>query len=445
MCKNPLTIEEGLVVACRKCERCRYNRVKDWAGRNIAQAKVSRASFACTLTYGPELDASRMPIPGKSDHIRMTVLTYSDVQKFLKYLRSHLGYACDYLVTGEYGSEKARAHWHIILHFRDKVPEHVLNKNFSDRHVNEDGHLFNFDVCKAWPHGFMFWKKHTFETAFYNCKYILKDEADEASQRKPQMSKKPPLGAAYFRQLADLHVEQHLAPQSLMYRFPEVKKDDGSPLEFMLQGRSAEMYIEHFIKRWAEVHGDKRRPKSLLVDLFEEYGKLVFDEDAMLKRQALREQFPRGESKQRIPSAAEFKLSAREAIKARDLRNAERAAEDREIWETRWIYSANGEERQRREQLIEQEQFKREFLFQVEFEQYREYRENFDWKFISGKGWCSVGPRSSEGGALSFGAWRVQQRVHVVRQGRREFCERLGPVGKYNRHYGSGRSSQEPA
>lgn len=438
MCLAPSTLANGQQIACRKCKLCRFNRIKDIAGRNVAQSKVSKASFAVTLTYGPELGEDRMPIPGRKDHLRMTVMTYSDVQKFLKYLRSHLGYACDFFVTGENGSLKGRVHWHMILHFRDKVPEHVLNTRFSDRHKNDDGKLFDFPVCKAWPHGFMQWKKAEYRHVLYACKYILKDEKDPAAQRKPVMSKAPPLGLAYFRKVAEQHVRQGIAPQTLEYRFPEIKMSKTrEPVLFYLQGRSAELYLDHFIETWARERPNQPRPNSDLVDLYERYGQVVHDENALL----IRREFPKGESRQKLPTGAEIKTMAAQAEAEKAERQWQRKVEETSEWFEQWISEAEDEqERQAR---------RREFVW---FEQRRgqelakqQHAKGLIWQF--GKGWfepkadeqCECGaahgqpePHSGGEGPGVDEHWDAQSGVG------RAADYGSGKVGKWNRHYGAG-------
>lgn len=430
MCQEWPTLADGTKIRCRKCELCLFNKVKDWAGRNIAQSKVSTKSFAITLTYGPELDEKRMPIPGRSDHIRTAVLTYSDVQDFFKYLRWQ-GYKFAYFVTGEFGSLKGRAHWHVILHFRGKVPSHELSTDtriirFSDRHVNDAGKLFNHEVCKAWPHGFMQWKPARYEHVFYNCKYILKDEGDEAAQRKPQPSKKPPLGALYFQKVAEQAVKQGLAPQSLKYTFPEIRnRETGQLIEFELSGRSAELYLEHFIKVWARERPEQVRPNSPLVDLFEEYGQVVYDEAKLL---AKREEMEHGrESKERFPTSAEWQRHKRDVADKRESDEWKRIllrAEDY-IGKT-----SDGEERQKRqiefEQLVHDDEHRR---FQKLHQSGKVWQFGKGW-FQSGEEFCecewygclrkpySSSPRSGEGAKPQSGepGW-------------------LGKIGKINRDY----------
>jgi len=266
MCLNPSKIAEIGFVACRECWQCRETTVDDWVGRNIAESRTAKAAFVVTLTYGQDRTT------GDIDHIRAAVLTYSDVQKYLKRLRTN-GYPPRYFVVGEYGSMKGRAHWHIILYFQDNVPEHKLRENFMEKH---------------WPHGWSYWDKSTPEAVRYACKYLLKDPADDEKQGwGPMPSKKPPLGHEYFRQLADLHVQQGISPQDVSYSFPEVRRinkharakgpkllrETAKPVRFMMRGKTAENFVAYFVARWREVYGDDP-PRSELIWAYE-HKKLV--------------------------------------------------------------------------------------------------------------------------------------------------------------------------
>lgn len=249
MCLNPMKISDVGWVACRECWQCRETKVDDWVGRNIAESKTAKASHVVTLTYGQERTT------GDIDHIKAAVLTYSDVQKYLKYLRAD-GFPVRYFVVGEYGSMKGRAHWHIILYWQGAVPDHKLRENFMEKH---------------WPHGWSYWDKSSPEAVRYACKYLLKDPVDEEKQGwGPMPSKKPPLGHDYFRWLADEHVQQGLAPQSLFYSFPDVSRipaharakgakslrEKAKPVQFHMAGKTAENFLSYFIDRWREVYGD---------------------------------------------------------------------------------------------------------------------------------------------------------------------------------------------
>ncbi|QCS37278.1 replication initiation protein [Tortoise microvirus 79] len=261
MCIAPVRLDNGLEVACRDCWQCRANRVNDWVGRCIAESKSSVASHMVTLTYGRGEE-------GTPDHPHAVYLTYSDVQKFLKRLRKDK-FPVRYFAVGEYGSAKGRAHWHIIMFWKQRVPEHQLDKRI---HI------------PYWDYGFTFWQEVSYESFRYAAKYIQKDIGAETRQAKQvvcRMSKLPPLGMPYFRELAERYVVAKMAPQDLFYYWPEVLSRTGQKVQFKLQGRSAELFLEHYAYVWRMRYPGVHMPVSELV---EEYlDAQVSDEVEMLK------------------------------------------------------------------------------------------------------------------------------------------------------------------
>lgn len=257
MCTNPHKIADVGWVACRECWQCRERKVDDWVGRNIAESKTSTAAHVVTLTYGEDRTV------GGIDHLRAAVLTYSDVQKYLKHLRAD-GFPVRYFAVGEYGSKKGRAHWHIVLYWQDAVPEHKRRENFMQKH---------------WPHGWSYWDDVSASAIRYACKYLQKDMEDDARQGfGPMPSKKPPLGDAYFRQLARQYVEQGISPQNLFYSFPDVTRvphgtrgkthkqfrEAAKPVQFMMRDKTAENFCRYFVEGWREVHQDEP-PRSPVI------------------------------------------------------------------------------------------------------------------------------------------------------------------------------------
>lgn len=273
MCLNPVKISDVGFVACRECWQCRETKVDDWVGRCIAESKTATGAHAITLTYGRDMST------GDVDNIRAAVLTYSDVQKYLKYLRAD-GFPVRYFVVGEYGSLKGRAHWHIIMYWQGEIPDHVLEKNFMQKH---------------WTHGWSYWRECHVHSVRYACKYLLKDIEDpDAQSWGPLMSKKPPLGHEYFCWLADEHVRQGISPKNLFYTFPDVKRipaharakgakslrEKARPVQFRMSGKTAENFLSYFIERWREVYGDDP-PKSDLIWAF--LGKRLDEYQAMIE------------------------------------------------------------------------------------------------------------------------------------------------------------------
>lgn len=283
MCLNPNLVSDVGFVACRECWQCRERKIDDWVGRNIAESKTAKAAHVVTLTYGEDRST------GDIDHLRASVLTYSDVQKYLKLLRVN-GYPVRYFAVGEYGSKKGRAHWHIVLYWQGKIPDHKLRENFNERH---------------WPHGWSYWDKATPEAVRYACKYILKDTGDDARQGYgPMPSKVPPLGDAYFRQLAAKYVQAGLAPQDLYYSFPDVRRvphgtraktakgfrDAAKPVQFLLSGKSAENYVRYYMEEWRRQHGTEP-PASPLVYGWYDDGRDMTSHDKKTWAQEQLEQF----------------------------------------------------------------------------------------------------------------------------------------------------------
>lgn len=245
MCINPSLLQSGSLVPCRNCWQCREDRTNDWVGRCIAETKTATAANFVTLTYGRDDE-------GQSDHIRARVLTYSDVQKFFKRLRRS-GYAFKYFVVGEYGSAKGRAHWHALMFWRGRKPP---TDTSGRAHITE------------WPHGHVDWDEVNTETARYVCKYLTKDAHDVEAQAIFHMSKRTPLGAEYFQQLAGRYVENGLSPQDLYYSFPESRNAAGKLVRYYLTGASAELYLKGFISQWRQRHGNDNWPGSELIEAY---------------------------------------------------------------------------------------------------------------------------------------------------------------------------------
>lgn len=227
MCIRPVKLADGQMISCRECWQCRQRKIDDWVGRCIAEGKTAVGTSCVTLTYGADEN-------GDTDHIRAAILTYSDVQGYFKRLRAN-GFPLRYFVVGEYGKEKGRAHWHAILFWQKKIPPHELRTNFMERH---------------WPHGYSFWDENNDRAIRYACKYLQKDLNASERQGHMALSKKPPLGDAYFKILAKRYVEQGLAPQDLFYSFPE-----GKGKRYMMQGVTADNFLREFLELWELFHG----------------------------------------------------------------------------------------------------------------------------------------------------------------------------------------------
>lgn len=238
MCISPIT-HNGTTFRCSKCWQCRSNKVQDWVGRCIAESRTSSDTMFVTLTYGG------------GDTPEAAILTYSHVQNYMKRMR-WAGYRFKYLVAGEYGSRKGRAHWHVIFFFDGKMPVRDLMKNTQ---------------CEFWPHGHSWWEKADMKSFRYVCKYVVKDMDDQHAQSYIAMSRRPFVGRDYFGLLAQTHVDMGLSPQNLYYRFEESRDLNKKIVQHYMHGAVGRYFLAEYVERFAKKHGEYAHyPNSTLVD-----------------------------------------------------------------------------------------------------------------------------------------------------------------------------------
>ncbi len=205
---------EAVPTACRQCWRCKQNRLNDYVGRAMAEFSTSAASCCISLTYAPR------------DDLADKVLQPRHFQLFIKMLR-RAGHKVRYLVAGEYGELKGRAHFHALLFFEhiQPLPEGVTPPEFgsADAPFCREIPFKRMVHIREWPHGHISvdWSASE-RSARYVCKYLLSDDKNNAWF---SLSKKPPLGAAWFAQKAASAVEYGVLPSSFEYLPPGGSKD----------------------------------------------------------------------------------------------------------------------------------------------------------------------------------------------------------------------------
>lgn len=243
MCINPIEVianGRAQAVACRKCKQCRDNRVRDWVGRCIAESQDAVATSFITMTYGSD---NRINYGG--DNLAARILTYSDVQRWLKRLRKS-GHPLRYFLAGEYGPAKGRAHWHVLAFWQRREPNHVHGIKWWD-----DPYWSAFA-----DGGHTLWEDFDHAQVGYVCKYVLKDQV-QGVDSEFHMSRLPPLGSAYFLRRAREFVDQGLVPGDAEYSFPDVRvKKTGLPRKFMMRGAVLRLFCTEFVRLWRERYGE---------------------------------------------------------------------------------------------------------------------------------------------------------------------------------------------
>jgi hypothetical protein len=191
---------------------------------------------------------------------------YKDVQDMMKRLRKR--YKVRYIVAGEYGTAKGRAHWHIVLFFKGEAPK-------IEQDVRVD--------WKYWPHGFSYFQQPDWKGFQYVLKYVLKDTDLDSADSHLAMSKKPPLGYEFFEELAKQHVEQAVLPRSYKYKIVGVRKDNGTEKVFMMQGKTRENFMNAIKIGWVEKYG--KEPSSEFYEEWDEKNYSVeYTDEELIKR-----------------------------------------------------------------------------------------------------------------------------------------------------------------
>lgn len=161
----------------------------------------------------------------------------------LKRLRAD-GFNLRYLCAGEHGERKGRAHWHIILFFQGIAPELP-----NERRIE----------WKYWPHGMVYSQMPDYGGFCYLLKYTLKDDNQRAFKKRLRLSKYPPIGALYFKHLAQRMADGGFAMHSPEYSFGHCRTRGSDGVErarrFWLWDRSRELFLAAYVEHFRRVHG----------------------------------------------------------------------------------------------------------------------------------------------------------------------------------------------
>ena len=146
---------------CGKCIACRLEYARQWAVRCVHEAQMHSQNCFITLTYS-------------DTHLKSPKLDYSDFQKFVKRLRKTLDLPIGVFVTGEYGENTKRPHFHALIfgwtpsdlvYYRttDRGDKIYTSKNLDKLWGNNDPNSRPSEIGQI-----------TFESAGYTARYAAK-------------------------------------------------------------------------------------------------------------------------------------------------------------------------------------------------------------------------------------------------------------------------------
>lgn len=206
---------------CRKCDQCRTARRMHWIGRGLAEARFSKSLWMLNLTY--------------RDDVKGSALTYSDVQLMFKRLRK-AGFEFTYIVVGEHGSKRGRAHWHVLVFWKGDEPPVEFGKRIQ---------------WPFWDHGHSFIERprSMASATTYVIDYIDKDP--NAVFRFSQG-----LGWEHIRELCDLYLKANRFPfdRGLYFTIEGNKARSGDPFKYWLESdnalavRALRYCMEHYVR-----------------------------------------------------------------------------------------------------------------------------------------------------------------------------------------------------
>lgn len=137
---------------CGQCMPCRVNKSRVWTARMLLELQDHESSAFVTLTYTDDTcPAGR-------------ILVKKDLQDFLKRLRFYIWpRQIRYFAVGEYGEEKGRPHYHLIIFGLSPTEDGV--------------------VQKAWSKGSVHMGTAEAKSIAYVCHYVLKNMRNKNDRR----------------------------------------------------------------------------------------------------------------------------------------------------------------------------------------------------------------------------------------------------------------------
>lgn len=271
---------------CGNCWQCRENYVNDWVGRCLCEAATSQVSVTLSLTYATPQD--------KQDFSHRVVNPYH-FQLFMKRLRK-AGHKVRYLVAGEYGDLYDRAHFHVILFFKElkdqKCPAPKLENRkafLADPSIAQplSRQMPNLEMChiREWPHGHIKvdWSCSD-RSVRYVCEYIKPRDGGKKTAWS-SCSKKPALGFEWFAEKAARNLEWGVMPSTFEYMPP-----GGAPGKvYLMTGATRRDYLNLIVRdrskrpqmsKWVRATFDKLERQE-----FAKARVAGFDDEAVRERQ----------------------------------------------------------------------------------------------------------------------------------------------------------------
>jgi len=178
----PGTGYEVQKIPCGKCLSCKLDYAREWATRIVHESQTSKVNMFITLTIKPESMITRgfwredVYYPPYSVYKRTIQLFIKRLRKSIaiQYKNKKIYQRIKYFACGEYGENRHRPHYHVIImgyDFPDKI-YHSQTKAGERIYTSKQ-------LEKLWPYGFSSIGEVTFQSAGYVARYTIKKTKDK--------------------------------------------------------------------------------------------------------------------------------------------------------------------------------------------------------------------------------------------------------------------------
>lgn len=265
-----------MFLPCGQCEACRAQHARTWANRLLMELQYHDSAYFVTLTY----DNDHVPISRSREEIPHMTLDKRDCQLFMKKLRKAFpNDKLRYFLSGEYGDQTHRPHYHMIL-----FGLHLVNSNGEVIELercgeNEFGNPYF--RCEAlndiWQNGNVLLADVTWESCCYVAQYCMKKLKGEARHFYEDvniqppfvlMSRKPGIGYQWFEdhpefvEFDKIHIATATGPRS--FRPPRYFEKQIEKLDPLLAEQRAAL------RQRAAVLGYENKTLNTSLDYFDQ-------------------------------------------------------------------------------------------------------------------------------------------------------------------------------
>lgn len=181
-----IPVMDYYTVSCGKCLDCLKQKSIEWAFRIMDEAKQYKDNCFITLTYNNDYLPSDRSVSKR------------DLQLFMKRFRKSISpLTVRFFACGEYGKQRSRPHYHIIIFGWKPSDIFFWQKDKSGCELFRSPH-----IEKCWSFGFSSVGNLSYDTALYCAKYMqkaqfVKRKGDPSFELAPpfiQMSNRPGIG-----------------------------------------------------------------------------------------------------------------------------------------------------------------------------------------------------------------------------------------------------------